>query len=70
MGCDVWGPRTKLYHCPAWYVEVGHFGALVIKPVEIVLEILLESGQLHKLALVRCVLCTFKEVIAMLVHGR
>ncbi len=47
---------------------MGNLGAVAIKSVEVVFEILLETGHLHELALVRCILLNFKDVIVMLVH--
>ncbi len=60
-----------------WVVLVGdnlpnltiwQSGVVPINPIKAIPEILLEAGQLHKVALVRCLLRAFKEVIAMLVH--
>ncbi len=61
VGGAGWGPLPKLYYCPAWQVEVGCFGAVVIKPVEVVFEILLVAGQLQKRILVRSRLCAIKK---------
>ncbi len=68
MGGAGWGPLAKIFYCPAWQVEVGYFGSVPIKSIEVVLEILLGGGQLHKLALVSCFLRILEAVIVVLVH--
>jgi hypothetical protein len=68
VGGAGWGPLAKLYYRPTRQVEVGYLGAVAIKPIEVITEILLEAGQLHKLALVRRLLRTFKEVIVIMVR--
>ena len=47
---------------------MGYLGVVAIKPIEVVLVIRLEAGQLQKLALFRCLQCVLKEFIIMLVH--
>ncbi len=64
-GC---GPPAKLYYRPGWQVDVGYLGAVAIKTVEVVLEILLVATQLEGTALARRLLGVFKEVIVMLDH--
>ncbi len=64
-----WGPPAKLYHRLVWQVEVGYFGAVAMKPVEIVFEIPSVAGQLQEPTLVRCVLGIVREVIIILVDG-
>ncbi len=51
VGGAGWGPLAKRYYCPAWQVDVGHLGAVAIKPVEVVLEILLVAGTFRNLPL-------------------
>ncbi len=48
VGGAAWEAFAKLYYCRARQVEVCYLGAVTIKPVEIVLEILLEAGQLQR----------------------
>ncbi len=69
VGGAGWGPPAKLYYRPGWHVEVGNLGAVAIKPVEVVVEILLEAGQLQERTLVLCLLRVFNEFIVLLVPG-
>ncbi len=68
VGGAGWGPPVKLYYRRVWQVEVGYLGAIAIKPVEVVLEILVVAEQLQEPTLVCCRLGVNKEVIVMLVR--
>ncbi len=63
------GPLAKLYNCPARQIEVGYLGAVAIKPVEVILEILLVAGYFQRPTLFCCLLGVLKEFVVMLVHG-
>ena len=68
VGGAGWGPPTYLDYGSVWQVEVGNSGVVAIEPVKVILEVLLEAGELEELALVACLLGVLKEFIVMLVH--
>ncbi len=61
VGGACWGPLAKLDKCPSRQVEVDNRGAVAIKPIKVIPDIVLETEQRHKLAIVRCLLRTFKK---------
>ncbi len=44
VGGVAWGPRAKLDNSPGWQFDVGYFGGVAIKPIEVINEILLADG--------------------------